>query len=260
MRTSINLTILAFAVGLYSPPLLSQTSSDEVGLLRSAPNVLGLTEAAARADLDSAGLIAVISRHGTISVEDIGTIARQMPRGGERVRVGSEVHLSLSVGVYVPSLIGLSAEDARSTLDLLGFNYEFSEELNSAPIGKVVAQNPHVGAMVNISSSTIRITISQGQVRLPSFDFSTDPEVFLPSVESVRSLLSNLGLQTVIQGQCDSSSTIIDPTCESRRHCVVTSIDPPSDAIVGVGTTITLVTESRHQRLDTDGEPCIRAD
>lgn len=81
----------------------------------SVPDVTGLTEAGATSALRDAGF--------DVSVMDVptdsgaGTALYTNPQVGARARRGSTVELGVGVPRTVPSIVGLSLDDARSRLD-----------------------------------------------------------------------------------------------------------------------------------------------
>jgi serine/threonine-protein kinase len=84
----------------------------------AVPNVAGMSEGVARAELQEAGLLIGDVRMDTLRTPFEGTVTRQTPPGGSAVPQGTRVTLWLSPGlgsrqVRVPDVTGLPPDQAR---------------------------------------------------------------------------------------------------------------------------------------------------
>ena len=135
------------------------------------PNVVGLTQEEAEDALDEARLeVGNVTEES--SDEDAGIVLSQSPEEGEQVARGSAVDLVVSSGpetVVVPSVIGLSEEDAVGNLEQAGLEADVQRDENEAPEGQVFAQEPGAGAEVSAGDVvTIAVSEGPGEEELPS--------------------------------------------------------------------------------------------
>ncbi|CAN5819515.1 Stk1 family PASTA domain-containing Ser/Thr kinase [soil metagenome] len=122
------------------------------------PQIIGLTEDAARAQLEAEGLlIAPVQERN--SVEPAGRVVDSTPRPGETVAEGSEVTLFISTGTLpLPSVVGETCESGTAILDQAGFTNVVCVPLQTsdgAP-GTVIGQDPAAGDV----TPTNRITLT----------------------------------------------------------------------------------------------------
>ena len=114
------------------------------------PNVVGNSQAAAKQELQDAGLTMVVSgREHSTSVPK-GSVVSQEPASGVQVDQGSTITVVISLGpelVEIPEVFGRSTDDATSILENAGFKVRVSEECFVACIGRVGDQEPNGGVM-----------------------------------------------------------------------------------------------------------------
>jgi serine/threonine-protein kinase len=136
-------------------------ASDEV----EVPDVTGMTEAAATSALEDAGFKVDVQEESSDSVDE-GNVIRQSPSGGRKLAKDETVIIVVSTGeddVSVPSLIGLTKEDAIAKITSAGLqysitSYEYSDDYES---GYVIYQNYSSGEAVP-PDTVINIKISKG--------------------------------------------------------------------------------------------------
>ena len=112
------------------------------------PNLSGLTVDEARRELSQAGLQAGSVRQ--VSGQPIGTVLRQSPPAGQRVRAGARVDLEVAGESTVPNVTGMTQLEAGIALGMAGLNVgETSEEegIEGRP-GRVARQYPAPGTSV----------------------------------------------------------------------------------------------------------------
>jgi beta-lactam-binding protein with PASTA domain/tRNA A-37 threonylcarbamoyl transferase component Bud32 len=126
------------------------------------PRLDGLTVDEARETLRDAGLdLGEVFREPNPGVPE-GEIFDQNPAAGEQADAGSGVDVTVSGGeVTVPPVVGLSEEDARTTLEADGFDVESQFDANDAPQGTVFAQEPEAGDEAPFGSVVV-IAVSEG--------------------------------------------------------------------------------------------------
>ncbi|MEO6203903.1 MAG: Stk1 family PASTA domain-containing Ser/Thr kinase [Mycobacteriales bacterium] len=157
------LAILALAGGWYLGS----------GRYTAAPGVLGLTQQAAQAKLDAAGLDARISPDPDFSESvDAGLVLRQDPKPNGRVRKSGSVTLVLSRGPdrrLVPDLIGSTEKAATEQLDKVGLRVgPVTKEFSSAAVGTVIRTGPVKGKGLR-PGSAVALVLSKGvqQIDVP---------------------------------------------------------------------------------------------
>ncbi len=84
------------------------------------PNLIGLRVSQARDQVAAAGL-------RLESPDDRGSVATQQPRAGSRVAAGSTVTVTLDVVLRVPNLLGLTVDQARTSLARLDLDLDAPE-------------------------------------------------------------------------------------------------------------------------------------
>jgi beta-lactam-binding protein with PASTA domain/tRNA A-37 threonylcarbamoyl transferase component Bud32 len=128
------------------------------------PNLEGLTQEEAEQELEDARLeLGNVTEEASEDVEE-GRVVSQSPRAGQEAARGSAVDLVISSGpeaIVVPSVIGLSEDDAVSNLEQAGLVADVQRDQNEAPEGQVFAQDPGAGEEVN-AGDTVTITVSEG--------------------------------------------------------------------------------------------------
>ena len=128
----------------------------------AVPDVVGTSEADARSGLESAGFKANVVQ--VFSPQDEGTVVAQNPRGGATAQVGSAVRINVSKGsgtTTVPSVVGLSEDDAKQQLSDAELQANVVEVPSPQDAGTVVAQSPPAGAELQ-QGSTVRLNVSRG--------------------------------------------------------------------------------------------------
>ncbi|MFJ4780862.1 Stk1 family PASTA domain-containing Ser/Thr kinase [Streptomyces sp. NPDC088762] len=162
------------------------------GQFTKVPNLLGKTEAQARAQLSAAGLgVKGVERKFSDSF-DRGTVMNTDPPGGKRIRGNGAVTITLSRGpqvVAVPNLKGRPLEEARTELTNAGLapgmvTLAFSQDVAQ---GSVIATDP-AGGEKRAPDTAVALVVSKGRpVQVPSV-------AGLP-FEQARATLEGLGLK-----------------------------------------------------------------
>jgi len=129
----------------------------------SVPDVVGMNYGDAVQALNDVNLKA--TKREVFSQKPVGKVISQDPPAGEEVVEGTEITLDVSRGakqVVVPSVVGMSEDDARTTLQQAGFEVSStSAPSDSTPEGIVSDQSPDGGTQAS-KGSTVTITISSG--------------------------------------------------------------------------------------------------
>lgn len=133
-------------------------------LTASVPEVAALTDAKARQALTDAGFVVGSTSKEFSSSVPRGSILRQDPSGGSRVRKGQAIALTLSRGpaVIVPDVTGFSDDAAQSKLVALKVEVDSTTEISdTVPKGMVIKQRPTQGTQVE-QGTVIALVVSSG--------------------------------------------------------------------------------------------------
>ena len=144
----------------------------------SVPNLFGLTEDEARAELEREGLQADVQYRPNDA--ERGRVFETDPAAGQQVPYESEVVVLISEGPNeLPDVTGETEENARRILNEAGFdNIVISEDTSEVPenrIGTVLRQTPSGGQPVR-SDQQIVLTVSRYVPPEPEPEPEPDPE------------------------------------------------------------------------------------
>ena len=159
-------TLILSGIALLTFSFLA-TSSNEV--LIKVPNVVGLTEAEAKALLRDFNVNIERAPDGKIP---INRVASQLPLATADASAGSSVTLTISDGpgnTAVPvGLIGLTLEEARNALTAAGLliSQTIAVDSDQAP-GVVLSINPTPGTLITAGSGVV-LEIASGNIKVPS--------------------------------------------------------------------------------------------
>src|SRR5512133_887495 len=188
------------------------------------PSVIGLSRDAAITTLANAGL----DPHAfdVASSKPTGTVTAQDPPAGKVIEKGSRVRINVSSGpadVTVPSVIGLSFDQASAALQGQGFAVSRKDVESDRPKDTVVDQSPSGSAP---KGSTIQLSVSKGPKQ------STVPDVTSQDEASARSTLESAGFKVSVQHQ-----DVSDPGLEG----IVLSQNPTPNSSAPQGSKVTIV-------------------
>ena len=193
----------------------------------TVPKVTGLSQAAATASLDSAGLaVGRASSEPTLAVAP-GTVIGQSPKPGMSVREGTNVDLvvaSIPV-VTVPNVVGKASSEAEADLAVAGLQVGevtavFSED---AKAGTVMTQSPEADAEVPVAS-VVALEISAGPT-----------QGAVPDVTGLTSVDANDVLESAGFAVKETKKESADVAAG-----VVMSQSPAAGVVAEKGTTVTL--------------------
>src|SRR4051812_15736148 len=129
----------------------------------SVPDVVGMNYGDAVQALNDVNLKA--TKHVVFSPKPVGKVIAQDPPAGDEVVEGTEIVLDVSQGakqVVVPSVVGMSEDNATTTLQQAGFVVSSTNApSDSTPEGIVSDQSPDGGTQAT-KGSTVTITVSSG--------------------------------------------------------------------------------------------------
>ncbi|MFF0771722.1 Stk1 family PASTA domain-containing Ser/Thr kinase [Nonomuraea wenchangensis] len=140
--------------------------------------LIGLSQEDAMAALEKEGLRGTVKTK--VSSKKQGTVVDTRPKAGEEIEEGGTVTLYVPKELgEVPSVIGLTQEDASAQIKQAGFRVKVVPQPSDQPQGTVIQQNPGEGAKL-APNTTITIVVSTGPqqqqpTQQPSDDFPEQP-------------------------------------------------------------------------------------
>lgn len=201
-------------------------SNDSVAV----PSLIGESENAARELLANVDLKLGEVKKDECENQPKGKICSQSPDSKREVDKGSAVDVVVSTGapkVTVPSVIGISLEDAREKLE--GDDFQFTiktetREVSAEEPGTVLDQDPQRGEEVE-KGSTITLTVAKEQVQ------STVPDVVGRTCDEAKAQMQDSDLT----GNCTEVETQ-DPNQVGK----VISTSPTAGSKVDKNSTVTI--------------------
>ncbi|MFE2644274.1 Stk1 family PASTA domain-containing Ser/Thr kinase [Streptomyces nigra] len=201
-------------------------SNDSVAV----PSLIGESENAARELLANVDLKLGEVKKDECENQPKGKICSQSPDSKEKVDKGSTVDVVVSTGapkVTVPSVIGISLEDAREKLE--GDDFQFTiktetREVSAEEPGTVLDQDPQRGEEVE-KGSTITLTVAKEQEQ------STVPDVVGRTCDEAKAQMQDNDLT----GNCTEVETQ-DPNQVGK----VISTSPAANSKVDKNSTVTI--------------------
>ncbi|MDD9370437.1 MAG: Stk1 family PASTA domain-containing Ser/Thr kinase [Acidimicrobiales bacterium] len=135
----------------------------------AVPNVDGAPEADARAALQGVGLTNITTQQQASGDIPAGNVISTNPSAGTEVTPDQTITLVISSGpdqVQVPSVQGLSEENARTLIETAGLAMATSDQqiMNPGQDGQVLSQSPGAGSQANPGDT---VTVVIGRFREP---------------------------------------------------------------------------------------------
>ena len=169
----------------------------------AVPNVVGVTQEQAREQLAAVNLTPKFTQEASADVEQ-GTVISTDPPAQTLVMEGSTVNVVVSAGpnaVQVPSLIGLTEDEARKAVEDLGLTLTVAGTEDSADVeaDKVARVDPTEGTQVS-EGDEIRVWLSSGRIEVPRV-------VGLSEAAAIEALEA-AGLQHRVSYNIDENQTV----------------------------------------------------
>ncbi|MCI7551577.1 MAG: Stk1 family PASTA domain-containing Ser/Thr kinase [Actinomycetaceae bacterium] len=154
------------------------------------PTLSGLSQEQAEAHLTELGLDYAVNTEYSDTVEENFVISSDPP-ADTKVLPWHTVHLLISDGIEmwtVPSITGLSADEAQQALADIGFTYSSSEEYSEdVAEGVVISQNPQADSQAP-HDSEVTFVISKGREPI------SVPDVVSLSASEAQQMIEDAGL------------------------------------------------------------------
>lgn len=228
-RTAIIATLVIIALLLIGGSVWALTRGAAQAETIAVPNVVGLTQAEAKTQIEQAGFTWELNPDKVASdTVAEGSVASTDPAAGTQAEKGATVRVTISSGpdsVTLPdNLVGMSPDDARKAIEALGLKWELDNSKvasDTVPEGKVAQTNPSPGSKVK-AGQTIRAYLSSGS------DQVDVPDLSGMSQDQARSALKAVGLEL-------GNVTSVDSEKDKDR---IVDQDPATGTKVKKGTTV----------------------
>ena len=231
------LAIVGAIVGIVVVALIVVSVLGSGSKAYSVPNLLGLTQDEAQAQLDADGhgfQIGNVSEQYSSSVEE-GKIIEQTPGAGRPATEGSRIDIVVSKGeepaasVTVPDLTNCTPSEAQDLLNKYGLKGQAGDSVYNADVevGHVAEQEPAAGSSAK-AGDTITYHLSQGAEQV------SVPNVVGDSQSSATSTLQNAGFEVSVTQS--SSSSVEKGNVISTNPSAGTSADKGSTVTITVST------------------------
>jgi len=197
----------------------------------TVPDVTGLTQQEASAELEAVGLVVgLASPDATLAVAP-GTVTSQSPEPGASVREGAKVDLLVAELplASVPDVVGMSASDAEAELAIVGLRVGEVTGISSTdvPEGTVVTQSPDGAEEVAVASAV-------------DLEISTGPKE--GAVPNVTGLSSGDANDVLVSAGLKASE--LSQTSSDVAPGVVITQAPAAGTVVQEGATVTITVSS----------------
>ena len=159
----------------------------------TTPGVLNLTETAARAKLDQAGLDLKVSGDAYSETVTRGSVVKTDPAPGDRVLKHGTVNAVISLGPErhaVPDVRNKTLDDAQQALDQakLEFGHAVERFNEKVPTGRVISTDPAAGTQLQ-RGTAVDVVVSKGPRPIKIPDFTGKP------ASRAEQQLTDLGFQ-----------------------------------------------------------------
>ena len=213
--------ILVMIIGGRTGILPGSGKSDNTAMTEEMvvmPNVVGIDASAARSALVKEGLIPELTYEESDKFT-VGIVMRTSVEKGTQVPVGTTVVLTVcgNSGSRIPSVVGLTRDEAVDLLTEAGFNVNIAEASSEeVEAGYVISQDPE-GDVQADGGSYVTITVSvgpdmTGKVEMPRLLGMTEQEA--------RNTLNAFGLKA------GNVRTIIDSDPDNRGLVISQDVEP----------------------------------
>ncbi len=170
----------------------------------TTPGVLGLDEAAASAELESAGLEADAGTPAYSENVEAGLVIATDPEPGGKVLDGGSVTLVLSLGPErydVPDLAGQSEDQAQDALAAtkLSFGTSAGRWSETVPEGQVIRTSPKTGTTLK-PGATVDLVLSRGRKPITVKDWRGK------QLDTAKAALEKRGLEVAVSGEVYSDT------------------------------------------------------
>lgn len=221
--------VVGKATGIFK--IGSKITAEETEDKVKVPNVVGMTEEEAIKELNKKGLGYTIKAREESKKYEAGTVMKQSPEDGTRVKKNTQIELTISsklIGeeIVVPDVSGKDESEAQKALEKAGFVKITSEAVYSdKEQGTVIGTTPSAGSKAT-KETEIKMQVSKGTEKI------SVPDVTGKSENDAKSELTSAGL---------SVGSVTTDYSDTREAGQVISQNPTGGTKVTKGTSVTLV-------------------
>jgi beta-lactam-binding protein with PASTA domain len=162
VAASTGTAYLILRLGWFQPP---ETPKQPV------PDLVGLAEADAKANLSTLGLSMFVAGREQTEKGQPGTVVRQSPGVGELVEPGTAVKLTFALEPpKVPDVVGKPVSAATEALKQAGYEVQVGDSVpdDKQPVGVVLSQDPAAGTAASKGAKvTLSPSAGAGAVEVP---------------------------------------------------------------------------------------------
>ena len=174
--------------------LISTSSNGNNGYVK-VPSFLGYTEENARSYAENRGFTIVVGGYESSDDYAEGEVCSQDPAAQTKVKEGTTVTVVISTGmetVKVPSLYGMTVDEAKKALEALGLELDSDIEYQTSmePVGTVIAQSVEPEQTIMVGDS-VRITVSKE----PISETTNMPDLIGMEIHEAVTLLEASGIE-----------------------------------------------------------------
>lgn len=223
---AILVIVIGAVSGYFAYSKISAVSAKET----TVPSIVGMKQEDAKKAVEDKKLkFVLIGKEKSDKPE--GTVLRTYPSEGTKVKVNSDVRVSISGGqdsLEVPNLVGVDLESAKdiianSGLKLGSVSKSYS---NTMAEGLIISQSPEQDSKAS-TDTKVSLVVSRG----PEVKYTTVPDVSGKNIDEAASAIVNAGLKV--------SKTIVNTSDKSQDGKVASQSLEPSQQ-VKEGTTVNL--------------------
>ncbi|HEX3038420.1 MAG TPA: Stk1 family PASTA domain-containing Ser/Thr kinase [Oscillospiraceae bacterium] len=200
------------------------------------PNFVGMKLADVQSNKDYNTNFTFKIEYSTDTTKDAGIVLKQSPEGNKKVKVKSEVTLTVNQGskqVKVPDVIGKSEDDAIAAIKAANLVPNRKQAYNSQTVaGYVFDTDPKKGTSVAEGSTTVTIYVSLGT---DNENIKVPQGLIGASVDNAKATILAAGLTV--------NSNIVKQPSDQPVGTVITT-DPLPGVSVAKGSAVTLTVSS----------------
>jgi eukaryotic-like serine/threonine-protein kinase len=183
----------------------------------SVPNVTGLTEAAAQAELRRSGLTPGAVSTVASSTIPVGVVISTNPVAGASWPQPKPVSIAVSAGPPLPNFVGQQFSAAQGVAQAGGYQLQQQSVASSQPPQTIVGQSPAAGTPIS-KGEVVVVQVSSGppQVAIPDVDGLT--------VSQATTELESAGFSVTVSGGIFRGHTVLSysPTGEAAKGTMIT--------------------------------------
>lgn len=200
------------------------------GRYTSTPGVLGMTQQAAEAELEEAGLDATFDDEAYSETVPAGRVVSTDPEPGSRILDGDTVAVTMSLGKErydVPKLRGMTEDEAQDAIAAAHLRYGTTTEKwsDTVPAGIVIGSSPKPGTTLR-PDTAVDLVVSKGPQPVKLRNWVGQ------SAADARAWLKDKGLKVKVTDEVYNDDV---------PDGGVISMDPPGGTTVHRGDTVSLV-------------------